>query len=62
MIEENEVLRVLCVGVKSGSKFPELARQFCLAMHYYSPRAYSHLRKTFGDTLPHPQTIQSQST
>lgn len=59
MIENNELLRVLCYGVKGGSKFPIAVRQFCLSMQFYSTRAYNFLRNTFGNTLPHIQTIQS---
>lgn len=58
MLEENEVLRVLCFGVKSGEKFPELARNFIMGYHYHSPRAYRHIREAFKNTLPHPKTIQ----
>lgn len=30
-----------------------------MSLHYYSPRAYQFVRKTFNNNLPHPKTIQS---
>lgn len=35
---------------------PEL-RTFALTLHYYSPRAYDYVRKTFNSSLPHRRTI-----
>lgn len=58
MVANNEILRVLCCGVKSRDKYTPLVRQFCLSIHYHSPRAYNYLRKTFNKHLPHPLTIQ----
>lgn len=40
-------------------KYPENFRHFCLALHYFSPRAYKFVRQTFNDNLPHPKTIQA---
>ncbi|XP_039311859.1 uncharacterized protein LOC113005537 isoform X1 [Solenopsis invicta] len=41
-----------------GSKMyePEL-RMFALTLHFYSPRAYTYVRKKFNTALPHPKTI-----
>lgn len=41
-----------------GSKMyePEL-RIFALTLHFYSPRAYTYVRKKFNTALPHPKTI-----
>lgn len=36
---------------------PEL-RTFALTLHFYSPAAYSYVRKTFDKCLPHPSTIR----
>lgn len=52
-------MRVLYCGVKSGEKCSKKIRQFCLALHYYSPRAYEFVRKTFHNHLPHSKTIQN---
>lgn len=35
---------------------PEL-RSFALTLHFYSPRAYRYVRKTFDTCLPHPRTL-----
>lgn len=42
-----------------GEKYPENFRHFCLALHYFSPRAYTFVRKTFNEHMPHPKTIQA---
>lgn len=46
-------------GKKGGLKYSEKARQFCLTLHYYSPRAYQFVRESFQNHLPHTKTIQS---
>lgn len=35
---------------------PEL-RKFALTLNFYSPRAYSYVRKCFDTCLPHPRTV-----
>lgn len=57
MVNNNELLNVLCFGSKSSHKYPPSVRQFCLSLHYYSPRAYKHVRQSFFKRLPHPRTI-----
>lgn len=52
-------MQILHSGVKSGQKYSEKVRHFCLALVYYSPRAYEHVRKTFHNHLPHIQTIRT---
>lgn len=52
-------MRVLYCGVKSGQKYPEKVRHFCLALSYYSPRAYQYVRKEFNNHLPHIKTIRN---
>lgn len=58
-MKDDELLRVLHCGIKSNEKYSENIRHFCLALHYYSPRAYDFIRKTFNNHLPHPKTIQN---
>lgn len=57
-IKCDKLLLVLHGGNKSGEKYSEETRQFCLALHYHSPRAYEYVRKVFHNHLPHPKTIQ----
>lgn len=33
-------------------------RLFCLTLHFYSPKAYEYIRKTFNSNLPHIRTIR----
>ena len=47
--------QILSKSPKSYS--PEL-RTFALTLHFYSPKAYSYVRKSFDTCLPHPQTIK----
>lgn len=58
MVDSNDLLNVLCFGVKSGDKYPASVRQFCLGLHFYSPKAYNHIRKQFNKNLPSSRTIQ----
>lgn len=58
MLNNNDVLNTICFGVKKGEKYPEIVRQFCLSIHYYSPRAYDYIREMFNNNLPHPKTMQ----
>lgn len=39
-------------------KYPKVVRQFCLTLHYLSPRAYRFIRATFSNRLPAIRTIQ----
>lgn len=32
-------------------------RKFATTLHFYSPKAYSYVRRVFNNTLPHPRTI-----
>lgn len=38
-------------------KYTPEFRQFCLTLHYHSPRAYIYVRNTFNTCLPHPKTL-----
>lgn len=59
MFTNNELIQVFCNGNSPREKYPETVRHFCLSLHYYSPRAYEHVRKEFNNHLPHPHTIKS---
>lgn len=56
--KNDELFRVLFCGVKSGTMYPEKVRHFCLALNYFSPRAYEFIRKTFHQHLPATKTIR----
>lgn len=58
-MKNNELLHVLHCGIDIGEKYPASVRQFCFSLHYHSPRAYTFIRETFKNTLPHPRTISS---
>lgn len=53
-----EIIGILCKGIKSGESYPPSMRAFCLSMHYLSPRAYRFLRGKFGNNMPHPETLR----
>lgn len=46
-------------GVGHKEKYPEVVRDFCIAIHYLSARAYGAIRTYFKDHLPHPRTIRA---
>lgn len=58
-LKSNELLHVLHCGVEARQKYPPNVRHFCLALEYYSPRAYEYVRKTFHNHLPHKRTLRS---
>nr|CAH7764019.1 unnamed protein product [Callosobruchus chinensis] len=41
----------------SNQQYPPALRSFALTLHFYSPKAYSFVRKFFYNSLPHPVTI-----
>lgn len=59
MFQDNELFRILHHGVQKGQKYPKKTRHFCLALIYYSPRAYEFVRKAFNNHLPHIKTIRN---
>lgn len=59
VLKDDELFRILHCGVKSGSKYPPNVRHFCLALVYYSPRAYNFIRTTFHNHLPTLKTIRN---
>lgn len=58
-LKDNELLRVLHCGIKHRQKYPKNIRHFCLALVYYSPRAYEYIRRTFNNHLPNIKTIRN---
>lgn len=52
-VKELIARKVKCKGRYS----PEL-RSFALTLHFYSPKAYNYVRKTWSLLLPHPSTIK----
>lgn len=71
MGEESEILSSINVKFKDlvgrqlskikkvplKKKYSPALRSFALTLHYFSPNAYSYVRKTFDTCLPHPRTI-----
>ena len=45
------------LGRSLPSKYSAELRSFALTLHFYSPRAYDYVRKTFNTCLSHPKTI-----
>lgn len=43
---------------KIKNHYPPELRSFALTLNFYSAKAYSYVRKTFYNALPHPRTIQ----
>lgn len=59
-VELEEFIDCLCNGIQQGKdSYPEHVRSFCLGLFYYSPRAYSYIRKKFLNHLPHESTLRS---
>lgn len=58
MIQNDEFFKVLHRGVKSGQKYPENVRHFCISLLSHSPRAYQLVRRTFHNHLPSAKTIR----
>ena len=54
------------VGKKSKAKkinakvthYCEILRSFAITLHFYSPKAYNYIRKTFKNCLPNERTLQ----
>jgi len=49
-----------CLKKHSGEtlkSYPPELRSFALTLQFYSSRAYNYVRETFGNCLPHPQTL-----
>lgn len=46
-------------GVKGREKYPETVREFCICLHYHSPRAYDYIREIFSNNLPNASTIRA---
>lgn len=52
-------MKHLVYGLKHKNKYPPAVREFCLNLHYLSPRGYEFVRETFKNKLPHVNTIRS---
>ncbi|XP_008183700.1 uncharacterized protein LOC103309607 [Acyrthosiphon pisum] len=60
----SDVLENIVKDILNGKKrkfCPEL-RKFAVTLQYYSPRAYTYVRKTFKNLLPHPRTLRKWYT
>ena len=42
----------------SCNNYSKELRAFALTLNFYSPKAYNYVRSTFGNSLPHPKTLQ----
>lgn len=38
-------------------EYPPELRKFALTLHFYSPKAYTYVRKCFNSSLPHPKSL-----
>ena len=45
-------------NTSSAMKYSENLRAFAVTLHFYSPKAYDYVRKTFRNCLPHSKTLQ----
>jgi hypothetical protein len=45
--------------MKGQRKYTPLMRSFALTLHFYSTKAYTYVRRVWGNILPHPSTISS---
>ena len=45
-------------GTFNKNAYPEELKKFAVTMHFYSPKAYSFLRTTLQNALPHEKTIR----
>lgn len=45
-------------GKPGNRKYPPALRKFALSLHFYSPSAYMHVRRSFNSALPHPRTLR----
>lgn len=43
---------------KHSKTYPAELKTFALTLNFYSPKAYSYVRTTFHNMLPHPRTLQ----
>jgi hypothetical protein len=45
--------------MKGQRKYTPLMRSFALTLHFYSTKAYTYIRRVWGNILPHPSTIRN---
>ena len=53
------VQQIVSRKIKGRGKFSEEIRSFALTLHFYSPKAYSYVRRTWAKLLLHPSTIRA---
>lgn len=58
MLPDN-VKEILQRKLKGKGKYSPKLRSFALTLHFYSPKAYNYVRKTWTNLLPAPSTIKS---
>lgn len=46
-------------NLKSHGQYSHEVRSFALALHFYSPKAYSYVRRCFKKLLPNPSTLRA---
>lgn len=46
-------------GINPIESYQENVREFCMALHFYSPRAYQYVRERFNNNIPHVGTIRA---
>lgn len=56
MPDEMKDMLIKLLQIRRG-KYSEEIRSFALTLHFYSPKAYMYVRKTWKKILPHPRTI-----
>lgn len=55
---QKQLINCFVNGIPRRQKYPQHVREFCIKMHYLSPRAYELTRQTFNNNLPHERTIR----
>ncbi|KAF0742064.1 Uncharacterized protein FWK35_00023842, partial [Aphis craccivora] len=58
-ISGSDVLRDIIKRKMAGEKtqYSNELRKFAITLQFYSPKAYTFVRKSFADVLPHPKSI-----
>lgn len=59
MNQKGELTKCLLLGIHHKESYPETVCEFCIGLHFSSPRAYEFVRSTFQNNLPHPGTVRS---
>lgn len=56
-MDQNELLKHLAIPTKPGESYSQVVRDFCISIHFHSPKAYTVLRDKLQKRIPHPHTI-----